>query len=120
MAMTQKTRNRLEETVAELKAAKHLSLGDRDDYIELLTEAAEGTNGLTVEEKVQANSVNTFNLCYLMLRGRLDAARAAGFWPALFGLIERCRWQITIISLGAFILLGYRPQIIEALERISQ
>lgn len=120
MAMTQKTKNRLEETIAELKAAKHISLGDRDDYIELLTEAAEGTNGLTVEEKVQANAVNTFNLCYLMLRGRLDGAAAAGFWPALFRLLYLCRWQVTIIALGAFVLFGFRPQIVEALERMAQ
>ena len=118
MAMTQKTKNRLEETIAELKAAKHISLGDRDDYIELLTEAAEGTNGLTVEEKVQANAVNTFNLCYLMLRGRLDGAAAAGFWPSLFRLIRDCKRELMWLGFGITALCAFRPQGIQVFESI--
>jgi len=118
MAMTQKTRNRLEGTIADLKAAKHISPGDRDDFIEFISEAAEGTNGLTNEEKIQANAQNLFNLCYLFIRDKIQSGAAAGFWPALFRLIYLCRWQVTIISLGAFILFGFRPQIVEALQSL--
>jgi len=120
MAMQQKIRNRLDEITAALKESKAVSLADKDDFIEIMAEAAEGTNGLTVAEKTQANSVNIFNLCYLFMRDKLEGAGAAahGFWPALFRLIERCRWQLTIIILGAYVLLGYRPQIVEALEAL--
>lgn len=120
MAMNLKARNRLEGTVADLKSSKNVSPGNRDDYIEIITEAAEGTNGLTLEEKVNATAQNLFNLCYLFIRDKIESSPAAGFWPALFRLLYLCRWQITIIALGAFMLLGYRPQIVEALERISQ
>ncbi len=116
MAMTQKIKNRLEEITVALKESKNVSLADKDDFIEIMSEAAEGTNGLTVEEKTQANSVNLFNLCYLFMRDKLNAA--TGFWPALFRLIYLCRWQITIISLGAFVLFGYHPEIVDGLRAI--
>ncbi len=119
MAVTQKIQNRLTETVAALRDSKTLSLSDKDDYIEILSEAAEGTNGLTVEEKTQANSVNIFNLCYLFMRDKLEG-RVFGFWPSLFKLIERCKWQITIIILGAFALLAYRPQIAQMVEYFTR
>lgn len=118
MAVSQKIQNRLEETVAALKASREVSLSDKDDFIEILSEAAEGTNGLSVEDKTQANSVNIFNLCYMMIRDRLEG-RAVGFWPALFRLIYLVRWQITIIALGAFVLFGYRPEIVEALRALA-
>ncbi len=118
MAVTQKVQNRLAETVAALRDSKALSLSDKDDYIEIISEAAEGTNGLTIEQKTQANSVNIFNLCYLFMRDKLEG-RVFGFWPALFRLIERCKWQITIIVLGAFALLAYRPQIIQIVDHFT-
>lgn len=116
MAMTQKVKNRLEEITIALKESKVVSLADKDDFIEIMSEAAEGTNGLSVEEKTQANSVNIFNLCYLFMRDKLNSA--VGFWPSLFRLIYLCRWQITIISLGAFILFGYHPEIVDGLRAI--
>lgn len=118
MAMTAKVKNRLDELVAALKETRNLSLGDRDDDIEILTQAAEGTNGLSLEEKVQATSENLFNLCYLFIRAQLEGGAAVGFWPALFRLLERCRWQVTIIALGAFVLFGYRPEIVENLKAL--
>lgn len=118
MAIPQKIQNRTDELVAALKTAKTLSLGDRDDYIEIMNEACEGTNGLTVEEKTQANSVNLANLCYLFLRDKIEGA--SGFWPALFRLIYLCRWQITILGLGAFVLFGYRPEIVDALKALGK
>ena len=118
MAMTAKVQNRLDEIVAALKETRNLSLGDRDDDIEIITQTAAGTNGLSLEEKVQALSENLFNLSYLFIRAQLEGAAAAGFWPALFRLLERCRWQVTIIALGAFVLFGYRPEIIENLKAL--
>ena len=117
MAISQKTRNRLDELTAALKECRDLSLNERDDYIEILAEAAEGTNGLTVEEKTQANSVNIFNLCYLFLRDKLEGG-SGGKWQALFRLIERCRWQIVIIAIGAFVLFGYRPEIVDGIRAL--
>ncbi len=104
-----KISNRAEEIISALKESRKLSLSERDDLIEIMTEARDGTNGLTVEEKTQANSVNIANLCYLYIRERLEGA--SGFWPQLFRLVERCRWQIVIIVLGAFALLAYHPEI---------
>lgn len=115
MAMLTKIKNRLDETVSALKESRDISLTDKDDYIELLHEAAEGTNGLTLEEKVQANSVNTFNLCYLMIRDKLEnnTGRAG-----LYRLIERCKWQLTIIAGFISVVLAFRPQLAAVIENL--
>ena len=118
MATPEKIQNRTDEIVVACKDARHISLGDRDDWIEIMKRACAGTNGLTTDEKLQACAENLANLTYLFIRDKLEGAAARGFWPALFRLIERCRWQLTIIILGAYVLLGYRPQIVEALEAL--
>jgi hypothetical protein len=119
MAMTQKTKNRLEGTIADLKVAKHISPGNRDDYIEFISEAAEGTNGLTLEEKTQANAQNLFNLCYLFIRDKIESGSTAnGFWPLLFRMIERCSWQIVTITGIVSVTLILRPQIAAVIEHI--
>ena len=117
MAISQKTQNRLDQLVAAIKDAKALTLNERDDCIEILNEAAAGTNGLTVEEKTQANSVNIFNLCYLFIRDKLEGGGyGGGFWPALFRLLERCRWQVTIIAGFVSAVLAFRPQFAAIIE----
>ncbi len=113
MAMTAKIKNRLDELVAALKGSKTLSLNERDDLIEIIAQAAEGTNGLTAEEKTQANSENIFNLCYLFIRDKLEGG---GSRAGLYRLIYMCRHQITILGLGALGLLAFRPQVAALLE----
>ena len=119
MAVPQKIRNRTEEVTAALKECRHLTLSERDDLIEIMAEACEGTNGLTVEDKTQANSVNLANLCYLVIRDKIEGTAAAGFWPLFFRWAERCSWQLVIIALGAFVLFGYRPEIVGAIKAIA-
>jgi len=119
MATPEKILNRTEEIVAGCKEARHISLGDRDDFIEIMKRACAGTNGLTTDDKLQACAENLANLTYLFIRDKLEGATAAGFWPGLFRLIDRCRWQITIIVLGAFALLAYRPQIAQIVEHFT-
>lgn len=115
MAMQQKIRNRLDEITAALKESKAVSLADKDDFIEIMSEAAEGTNGLTVEEKTQANSVNIFNLCYLFMRDKLEGG-PRGFWQGLFHLIERCSWQIVVIVAIIAVAVIFRPEIAEVIK----
>lgn len=116
MAIPQKIQNRADEVSAALKECRHLPLSERDDLIEIMAEARDGTNGLTVEDKTQANSVNLANLCYLYIRDRLEGE--GGGRSGLYRLIRDCRWQITIIALGAFVLFGYRPEIVGALKAL--
>lgn len=118
MAVPEKIRNRTDEIVAALKESRSLSLSDRDDYIEIMKKACEGTNGLSLDEKIQACAENMANFCYLFLRDKLEGW-PSGFWPALFRLVERCRWQITIIVLGALALFAYRPEIAGILKQFT-
>lgn len=117
MATPEKIQNRTDEIVVACKDARHISLGDRDDWIEIMKRACAGTNGLTTDEKLQACAENLANLTYLFIRDKLEGERGGGR-AGLYRLIRDCRWQITIIALGAFVLLGYRPQIVEALKAL--
>ena len=117
MAISAKTRNRLDELIAALKKADGLTLNERDDLIEIITEAAEGTNGLTVEAKTQANSVNIFNLCYLYIRDRLEAPKKVTSWK---DVLIRCSWQtVAVVAItvpAVAVLLIYQPQLAAILE----
>lgn len=112
MAIPQKIRNRTDEIVAALKECRSMSLNERDDLIEIMTEACEGANGLDLEAKTQANSQNIANLCYLFIREKLEGG---GSRAGLYRLLFKCRHQITVIILGAFALLAFRPQFAEML-----
>ena len=96
----------------------------KEETIQNLTSTAAATNGYTQEEKMQAIAINQFDMArsdarihmtmaagFKCIEERIAALAPTGVWPSLFRLIERCRWQLTIISLGAFVLLGYRPEI---------
>ena len=114
MAVPQKIQNRTEEIVQALKEDRNLPLSDRDDYIEIMTQSAEGTNGLTTDQKLQACAENTANLCYLYIRDKLEGG--GGGRAGLYRLIYKCRNQIVVIVLGAFALLAFRPQLAAILE----
>lgn len=109
MATPQKIANRSEALINALKANTELTLSERDDYIEIMTEAREGTNGLTTEEKTQANSENIANLCYLFIRHLLEGRNgSATSWK---DVCVKCAWQI-VAGIGIVsALLIFRPEL---------
>lgn len=119
MAVTQKILNRFDGLADAIKSTKVLTLNERDDYLEILFEAKEGTNGLTLEEKTQANSQNIFNLCYLFMRDKLEGSDGKS---GLYRLIFLCRNQIVTLILGVVlivcVLMGYRPQVIQLFDHL--
>jgi hypothetical protein len=116
MAVPEKVANRTEEIVAALKESRDLSLGDKDSFIEIMKRACAGCNGLTPDEKLQACAENIANLCYLMIKDKLEGGRVVGFWPHLFRLIERRTWAFVVIALAVIVLVGTSPEIIDRLQ----
>lgn len=116
MAISHKTQNRWDTLSARLRAndGNRISLNDCDDYLEILAQSAQGTNGLGPEEKLQAASENIFNLTYLVIRDKLDAPRSR--LSLIRDIAIACRWQITIIALGVCAVLAFRPQIAALIE----
>lgn len=116
MATPQKVANRADAVIEALKKNDRLTLSERDDMIEIMSEAREGTNGLTVEEKTQANSVNLANLTYLFIRHLLEGCETGR--AGLYGLIRDCRWQIVILGGFLTLLLAFRPQLAAIIEKL--
>ena len=90
-----------------------MSLNERDDYIGIMLDAKNGANGLPTEEKLQACSENIANLCYLIIRDKLEGG---GGRAGLYVLIYRCRWQIVILAGFITLLLAFRPQLAAIIE----
>ena len=116
MSTSHKTQNRLEMLSARIRAneGNRISLNDCDDYLAILAQSANGTNGLTPEEKLQACAENLFNLTYLFIRDKLDAPRSR--LSLIRDIAIACRWQITIVALGVCAVLAFRPQIAALIE----
>ena len=120
MAISRKTQNRLDTLTARLRENDgRLSLNDCDDYLEILAQSGEGTNGLTPEQKLQATSEGLFNLTYLFIRDKLETPKPATSWK---DVLIKCSWQtvavvaITVPAVTA--LLAYRPQLAAILEHL--
>jgi len=116
MAVPEKIANRTERIVAALREARHLSLGDRDSFVEIMKRSCIATNGMSAEEKLQACSENIADLCYLIIKDKLEGPATVGFWPSLFRLIDRHPVAFVVLVLGAYVLAGYRPEIVENLK----
>ena len=118
MAISHKTQNRWDSLSARLRDNDgRISLNDCDDFLEILAQNAEGTNGLKPEEKLQAISEGLFNLTYLFIRDKLEAQKPATSWK---DVLIKCSWQtvavvaITVPSIT--FLFVYQPQLAAILE----
>lgn len=110
MSVPSKIQNRIEASVKAVKDSG-LALAEKDDLIEMLTEARSGTNGLGLEEKTQANSENLANMTCLVVRHLLGDIRTT--WK---DVIIACRWNIVIVFALLIELLAIRPQIANIVE----
>lgn len=118
MAISHKTQNRWDSLSARLRDNDgRLSLNECDDYLEILAQNAEGTNGLKPEEKLQAISEGLFNLTYLFIRDKLEAQKPATSWK---DVLIKCSWQTVVVVAitvpSITFLFVYQPQLAAILE----
>ena len=114
MAVSEKILNRTDTAVKAIRDS-HLDVGEQDDLIEMACSARDGTNGLDPEQKLQANAENIANLVFLFIRQSVRKPAPTDTWK---DVIIKCRREITVIGLGAFALLAFRPQIAAVVEHI--
>lgn len=94
-----------------------LPMSEVDDLISILVEARDGTNGLSLEEKVQANAHNIANLCSLFVRHSVDAAKYRRSWR---DVIVECKWPLVICVITLSILIAYRPSVVQTIEALVE
>lgn len=117
MAIPEKTKNRSEALIDEVNDSKRMMPGDKDIAREVLIEARNGTNGLTLEQKVAHNAETLFNLTYLVVRMMLQQAERVSSWK---DVVVNCSWQITIVLIGLFILIAIHPELGGLLTQINK
>lgn len=108
MGIPQKIENRTSALISEINESE-LPLALKDNLREILLEAKDGTNGLDMEKKTQANACAIANCTYLLIRHILESENAStSNWKAV---VRACSWQITIVLLGLFILIAIHPEL---------
>lgn len=114
MSVSEKILNRTDTSIKAVRDS-HLDVGEQDDLIEMACGARDGTNGLNPEAKLQACAENIANLVFLFIRQAVRKPPPTDSWK---DVIIKCRREITVIGLGAFALLAFRPQIAAVVEHI--
>lgn len=114
MAIPTKISNRADAVTDAVKNASNLSIVEKDDLIEMICDARDGTNGLSLEDKTQANAENIANLTYLMVLHLISDKPKVSTWK---DVIISCRWNIVIIVTLVIELLAIRPQMASIIER---
>lgn len=91
-----------------------LNADTKSDLDEMLDSSLRTTNGLPPEEKLDAISDNLYQLTRITCIHIAETPKTAS-WK---DVIIKCRREITVIGLGAFALLAFRPQIAAVVEHI--
>ncbi len=112
MAVSEKILNRTDTAIQAIRDS-HLAPGEKDDLIEIVCDARDGTNGLSPEEKLQSNANNIFALVFLFIRAATAKPAPTDSWK---DVIIKCRREMLILGLGALALLAFRPQIALVIE----
>lgn len=112
MAVPEKVKNRIETGINAVRNS-NMSIGDIDDSIEILKEAEAGTNGLSLEDKVQANAVNIANLCFLFTKHIVESCKYRRTWK---DIVVECKWPIVICVGIIATLLAFHPELAGILE----
>lgn len=119
--------------MVEQVQASELDPAVKEETIQNLVSTAASTNGLTGDEKIQAISINQFDMArsdarihlsmsagFKRIEERIEALAPTGFWPALFRLLETCRWQLCIIAAIVAGMLIIKPELAAYLELLRR
>lgn len=90
-------------------------------YKTLLMKSAAATNGVSRDEKLQSCCENQFGLVLLYAIHACDAAEQQNNiknskFAILADVIEKCKWQVTIICFFIAVMIIYHPEIINVIK----
>lgn len=119
MAISEKILNRTETAIRIVRDSR-APAGDQDDYIEMLCDARDLTNGLPPEEKLQATTELLASLVFLYVRQSVQQPERPATWK---DVVIKCRREIgVIVSLGLFALVyvvKVHPEIVQYLSLLK-
>ena len=101
----------------------------KEESIENLISTAQSTNGLKPEEKIQAMSINQFEMA--RSDARIHLQMDAGFRRldekldklkpmTRLDAFVRCRWQLMIVALAAIVALILKPELRDLVNAIPR
>ena len=110
--------NERDNILQKIDHSKIISTEKKYIYRKLLIKAAEATNGVSEKEKLQSCCENQFGLISLYILHNLDFEKNLKNtkFSIFANVIEKCKWQLTIISFFFAILLIYHPEIVNVFK----
>ena len=119
MAISEKIINRTQTAIQAIRDS-HLPAGEQDDLIEMVCDARDGTNGLSHDEKLQANADNIASLVFMFVRQAVARPERPATWK---DVVIKCRREIgVIVCLGLFALVyvvKVHPEIVQYLSLLK-
>lgn len=110
--ITEKMKQRAENTKKAVNESSVDSLM-KETICENIDSSLNACNGLTMEEKIQANSENNFITSLLL--SKLYVRMENNEQTTWKDTIIKCKWQIVIICLFITCLLVFRPEIAQVI-----
>lgn len=102
--MTKAIENRRDSVIKSINDSK-LPSDAKEQFVEMVSNAADATNGFSPDQKIQAISEQVFSLTVLNVLNRIDVNH--GKWSALVA----CRWALTTIVGIVATMLVFRPEL---------
>lgn len=100
----------------------------KEEIVENISATAASTNGFSPEEKIQAMSINQFEMAcsdarihllmdsgFRRINEKLDKLRPMTRMEAFV----RCRWQLMVVAITAIVALVLKPELAELVKAIT-
>lgn len=102
----------------KINSSTKIDSTDKMFFNQMLSHAAEGTNGLSEHDKLQSVSESCFNLVTMFILEKCDTRECESKTTSLYILLEKSKWAI-VTALGVIsTLLIFRPEVGQILSEI--
>ena len=105
-----KIRSQTTACLSAIDNSKHLDENDKILFRDLINNAANGTNGLDKEEKLQNVSETVFSLVMLKILDKCTSNEDNKRY-SLYSMIAECKWAICVLGGILSLVLILRPEI---------
>jgi prenyltransferase beta subunit len=108
--MQDKIKSNRNAVLSAIDSSTHIDENDKILFRDLINNAADGTNGLGQEEKLQNVSETVFSLVMLKILDKCAAPDVKKRY-SLYSMIAECKWAICVLGGIVSIALIMRPEL---------
>lgn len=105
-----KIRSQTTACLSAIDGSSHLDENDKILFRDLINNAANGTNGLDKEEKLQNVSETVFSLVMLKILDKCSSPKEERKY-SLYKMVSECKWAICVLGGILSIALILRPEL---------